>query len=164
MLLGRTQIIEIVNLAITQSFGYTPEQLLGQTFTIILSEGQKEEISHQLTLMRLGQITDQYEGHTVCITDSNDEIPCTITILGMRRSANEELNNYVIVLRDETLLLKQQHEAEEAKAKSEELLYQILPRDIVIRLSSGEKDVTFTIQSATIMFIDIVKFSNIVLL
>jgi class 3 adenylate cyclase len=56
--------------------------------------------------------------------------------------------------------MQQQEEAEAAKAKSEDLLYQILPRDIVNRLNQGEKDVSFVVNSATLMFIDIQKFSE----
>jgi class 3 adenylate cyclase len=39
-------------------------------------------------------------------------------------------------------------------------LYQILPPSIVTRLNADEKDISFTIPSATIYFIDIVKFSD----
>jgi class 3 adenylate cyclase len=35
-----------------------------------------------------------------------------------------------------------------------------LPRDIVNRINQGEKDISFVVPSATLMFIDIVKFSD----
>jgi class 3 adenylate cyclase len=63
-------------------------------------------------------------------------------------------------MRDETELLKQQQEAELAKKQSEDLLYQILPRDIVARLNRGETDISFSVPSASILFCDIVKFSD----
>ena len=56
--------------------------------------------------------------------------------------------------------MQQQKEAEAAKAQSENLLFQILPRDSVACLNSGEKDISFTVQSASIIFTDIVKFSE----
>jgi class 3 adenylate cyclase len=71
-----------------------------------------------------------------------------------------DINSFVLILHDVTAIMKQQEEAEEAKAKSEKLLYEILPRDIVNRLNQGEKDITFVVESATIMFIDIQKFSD----
>jgi class 3 adenylate cyclase len=70
------------------------------------------------------------------------------------------VSSYVTILKDETGFIAQQKEAEAAKAQSEMLLYQILPRSIVARLNAGEKDPSFSIPSATVIFIDIVKFSE----
>jgi class 3 adenylate cyclase len=56
-------------------------------------------------------------------------------------------------------LLRQQAEAADAKKRSEQLLYEILPRDIVHRLNQGEHDICFVVPSATLAFIDIEKFS-----
>jgi class 3 adenylate cyclase len=47
-----------------------------------------------------------------------------------------------------------------AKERSEELLYHILPRNIVNSLDQGEKDISFFVPSATVIFINIVKFSE----
>jgi class 3 adenylate cyclase len=99
-----------------------------------------------------------FEGHTTCITDDEKEIPCSISLLAI--FDGEEMSSFVAILKDESLLLQQQREAETAKKQSETLLYQILPRNIVSRLNAGEKDISFSIPSATIMFIDIVKFSE----
>ena len=71
-----------------------------------------------------------------------------------------DIESFVVILRDETEMIKHQKIAEEAKKQSETLLYQILPRSIVIRLNQGEKDISFSVPSATIMFIDIAKFSD----
>ena len=108
------------------------------------------------------------------MTDDAKEMPCGVTIFGMTSeqkasSENDPLNNgnkgakvesFVVILRDETQLMQQQKEAEAAKAQSENLLYQILPRDIVVRINSGEKDISFTVQSASIIFTDVVRFSE----
>lgn len=77
-----------------------------------------------------------------------------------KNDAKGDIESFVIILRDETEMLKHQQIAEEAKKQSETLLYQILPRSVVIRLNQGEKDISFSVPSATIMFIDIVKFSD----
>lgn len=98
-------------------------------------------------------------------------MPCGVTILGMssqghtlksEESSQEHLKvtSFVFILRDETQLIEQQKEAEASKAQSENLLFQILPRHIVAKLNSGEKDVSFTVQSASIIFTDVVKFSE----
>jgi len=78
----------------------------------------------------------------------------------MKTNNKQNIDSFAIVLTDETILLEHQKEAEEAKAQSEKLLYQILPRDIVIKLNRGETDISFVVQSASIIFIDIVRFSD----
>ena len=156
---GITGVVEIVNPAVTTILGYTPEQLLGQPMKVFFTEKEAEKIDKQLTLMKNGQSASTYEDHTICITDSTSEVHCHITILGMNNSHNV-VDSFVFILRDETELLQHQKDAEEAKAQSENLLYQILPRSIVTRINQGEKDISFSVPSATIGFIDIVKFSE----
>ncbi|OHT02589.1 Adenylate and Guanylate cyclase catalytic domain containing protein [Tritrichomonas foetus] len=156
---GLSGVVEIVNPAVTTILGYTPEQLLGQPLNVFFTEKEAEKLEKQLTLMKNGQSATTYEDHTIGVTDSTNEVHCHITILGMTNS-HGEVESFVIILRDETELLLHQKEAEEAKAQSENLLFQILPRSIVTRLNQGEKDISFSVPSASILFIDIVKFSE----
>lgn len=159
MCTGISGVVEIVNPAVSTVLGYTPEQLLGQPFTAFFTDKESEKVDKQLTLMRNGQSATTYEDHTVCVTDSGTEVQCHLTILGMS-SSHTTVDSFVIILRDETELIAHQKEAEDAKQKSENLLFQILPRTIVTRINQGEKDISFTVPSATIIFIDIVKFSD----
>ena len=112
-----------------------------------------------MSLMRNRQGGVTFEEHFICVADDESPVPCFVTILAMVND-RESVPSMVLILRDETELRVQQENAEKAKKQSETLLYQILPRDIVIRLNQGEKDISFTVPSATIMFIDIVKFSE----
>ncbi|KAK8833926.1 hypothetical protein M9Y10_005815 [Tritrichomonas musculus] len=200
-------VVEIINPAVTNTLGYTPDQMLGQHISSIFSNytdgvssnnaqtppannngdnnnnannnnndnksaGDAEKITNQLQLMSNGQCALVYEDHFICMTDDAKEMPCGVTILGMTSGKNEsdgsnsgsskgaKVESFVVILRDETQLVQQQREAEAAKAQSENLLYQILPRDIVVRLNSGEKDISFTVQSASIIFTDVVRFSE----
>ncbi|OHT03849.1 Adenylate and Guanylate cyclase catalytic domain containing protein [Tritrichomonas foetus] len=157
--LNPTGVIEITNPALTKTFGFTPEQLLGQSIETIFSLDNKVAIMNQLELMKHKQSSMIYECHMTCLADDDSEIQCAITIMGMENSAGD-VTGFVVILKDESELVKKQGVAEEAKKRSETLLYQILPRDIVIRLNQGEKDISFSVPSATIMFIDIVKFSE----
>jgi guanylate cyclase len=52
-------------------------------------------------------------------------------------------------MRDQTELARQQEEAAAAKGKSEELLFQVLPRGIVIRLNQGETNISFSVPQAS---------------
>lgn len=161
LFLGTNGVVDILNPSVTTMFGYTPEQLLGQSVVTVFDEDSKSksQIEQQIELMKNHQSALTYEDHTVCISDRDEKIPCCITIIGIV-NADNEIESFVIILRDESELIAQQKQAEEAKKTSESLLYQILPRSIVVRLNQGEKDITFTVPSATIMFIDIVKFSD----
>lgn len=156
MCLGVTGIVEIVNPSIQVTFGFSPEQLLGQPLTVLCED---ESLSNQIELMASGQSGNSYEGHVVCITDSNDKLSCRVILLGINDD-HGQIKSFVVIFRNEHELMQQITEAEIAKKKSEDLLYQILPRDIVNRLNQGEKDISFQVASATICFIDVVKFSD----
>lgn len=156
MCLGAGGIIEIVNPSIQMTFGYTPEQLLGQSFTIIFED---ETIKSQLDLMASGQSGTTYKGQANCISDADEKVSCNITLFSINDDQGS-VNSFVLIIKDEHELFARMAESEEAKKKSEDLLYQILTRDIVNRLDQGEKDISFQVLSVTICFIDIVKFSE----
>jgi PAS domain S-box-containing protein len=151
-------LVDLLNPSVTKLLGYSPEQLLGQSITSLMSSEDADQIDQQLRLMVARQSGSVFEGHTVCVADDDARIPCWISILGL--FTGDILSQFVVIIRDETELLEQQKQAELAKLQSETLLFQILPRDIVVRLNAGEKDISFSIQSATVMFMDIVKFSD----
>jgi len=48
---------------------------------------------------------------------------------------------------------------EEERTKSDKLLESILPPKLVTRVQKGEKDISFSVQSASVCFIDIVEFT-----
>jgi guanylate cyclase len=151
-------LVDLINPTVTKTFGFNPEQLLGQSLASLMPGEHGEKIDQQLRLMADHQSASVFEGHTVCTADDDTEIPCWISLLALFNG--DEVSAFVAIIRDETELIRQQEEAEKAKQQSETLLFQILPRDIVARLNAGEKDISFSIESATIMFIDIVRFSE----
>jgi len=118
------------------------------------------EFLRHLDLMRSGQTNLQYECHLQCIADDDSKIACQTILIGMPGDRSNEASSFVVIFRNEEELLRQQKEAEEAKKQSENLLYHILPRDIVVRLNQGEKNISFSVPSATIIFLDIQKFSE----
>ena len=158
--LNRNESIEVVNQSVSGLFGYTPEQLLGQPISTVLPQDRAEDIFSHIDLMRLGQCSMTYETTSEGMTDDEQIVPVHVTLIGICEPNQSQAKSFVVIMRDETALQKQQKEAEEAKAQSENLLYQILPRDIVVRLKQGESDISFSVPSATIIFVDIVKFSD----
>lgn len=153
-------VVEIVNQSVANNIGLTPDQMLGQEFANFVVPADQQKINNQLQLMMSGQGSVIWEDHIHLNDDTGNEIPFALTMIGMKTEDDGDITSIVFILTNETEEIKKRKDAEEAKAKSEKLLYQILPKDIVIRLNRGEKDISFTIPKATIFFIDIVKFSD----
>ncbi|EAX96158.1 Adenylate and Guanylate cyclase catalytic domain containing protein [Trichomonas vaginalis G3] len=134
--------------------------MLGQQITNFVCINDQKQIKSQLKLMTSGQGSLVWQDHIELINDLGKSVPFSVTMIGMKDNDNSnELNSIVFILTNETGEIKKRTAAENAKQRSEKLLYQIHPKDIVVRLNRGEKDISFTIPQATIFFIDIVKFS-----
>ena len=153
-------VVEMVNPAVTTTLGFTPEQVLGQPIFTIFIESDAKKVINEMNIILERQGGTVYEDHLKCVTDNGEIVPVYMTLLGMKHDDSLETRSFVIILRNESDLLKRQKDAEEAKAKSENLLYHILPQDVVIKLNRGEKDICFTVPDATIIFIDVVHFSE----
>ena len=153
--LNKNQIIEVVNPATTHLFGHKPEQLLGQPISFLIND---KNIEQQIALMKEGESAMVYECSSAAMNDDDQPVSVHVNLIGITDSHGTK--SFVVILRDETELLKRRTDAEEAKASSEKLLYSILPRDIVTRLNRGESDISFDVPKATIIFVDIVKFSE----
>jgi class 3 adenylate cyclase/PAS domain-containing protein len=64
-----------------------------------------------------------------------------------------------LIIRDVTSAIAADKLLREEGVKSENLLLMILPPIIVKKLQSGEKNISFSVQSASILFLDIVSFT-----
>jgi PAS domain S-box-containing protein len=100
--MGPTGVIDLINPAVIGALGYTPEHLLGQLLLQLLAPDQAERINAQIKLMGDKQSALLFEGHTTCITDDEKEVPCSISVLAILD--NDEINSFVAVLKDESLL------------------------------------------------------------
>ncbi|OHT08894.1 Adenylate and Guanylate cyclase catalytic domain containing protein [Tritrichomonas foetus] len=68
-------------------------------------------------------------------------------------------NHMVIIMRDTTQTVRYNTLINEEKRKSDVLLGSILPASLVKRVQAGEKNISFAVQTATIVFMDIVSFT-----
>jgi PAS domain S-box-containing protein len=152
-------IIDVANPACCEILGCSKEDLLGQHVTVIFDDGKVAEIEGQVRLLQDHQRnSDMWEGEVTCKT-SETEVLCHVYILAIYR-ADQSIADLIVIIKDISEVHRQQLESQKAKAESEMLLYSILPRSIVQRLATGEKDVTFAVPTASVMFIDIIKFSE----
>ncbi|EAX89697.1 Adenylate and Guanylate cyclase catalytic domain containing protein [Trichomonas vaginalis G3] len=61
--------------------------------------------------------------------------------------------------RDQTQNVLHEKLIEEEKKKSDAMLASILPAMLVPRVQAGEKNISFSVQSATVLFLDVVEFT-----
>ncbi|EAY00530.1 Adenylate and Guanylate cyclase catalytic domain containing protein [Trichomonas vaginalis G3] len=154
-------VVEQVNQAVTNLLGFTREQILGQVVTSLFSSDCIEKIGMKLDQMKNHQTSSfLYEDDYVVVNNASKSLNVKCSIIGMKNSYNDNLNSFVFILKDTTKLEEQKRQAENEKMKSENLLYQILPRDIVLQINKNIKEISFNVNSATICFIDINKFSE----
>jgi PAS domain S-box-containing protein len=159
ILASASGIIDVANPACCEILGCSKEDLLGQHVTVIFQDEKVGEIEAQVKLLQDHQRnSDMWEGEVACKTPES-EVLCHVYILAIYR-ADHSIADLIMIIKDISAIHTQQLESQKAKAQSEMLLYSILPRSIVQRLAAGEKDVTFAVQTASIMFIDIIKFSE----
>ena len=70
------------------------------------------------------------------------------------------IQNYIVYhFIDETKEINYKILIEEEKNKSDKMLCSILPYNLVNKVQNGEKNISFSIQSASVIFIDIVEFT-----
>lgn len=156
-------IIEHLNPSATSIFGYTPEQMLGQNLKMLInndpSGNQDSQLFYTMQLMKSGQCSLIYETNTLGTRDDGTNVPLMITLLGF--SANDRVaESFALICKDQTEEVQQNQAVERAKHQSELILLQILPKDIIMRLNRGDQDISFSVPSASIIFIDIEKFSQ----
>jgi PAS domain S-box-containing protein len=150
-------IIESVSASVTTILGFIPEQLLGQHVAILFPGASGGKLQQRLEMMRKRECPRLFTDAADCQNENDALVACGMTLMGIEN--DDQLTAFVLILRDITELIQQQQAAETAKTASEKLLYEILPRDIVNRLNQEETDISFVVNSATLMFIDIQKFS-----
>jgi class 3 adenylate cyclase len=65
----------------------------------------------------------------------------------------------IVFFQDVTQTVRYNQLITEERARSDELLKSILPPSIVPRVQAGETDISFSVQSASVSFIDVVEFT-----
>ncbi|OHS95784.1 Adenylate and Guanylate cyclase catalytic domain containing protein [Tritrichomonas foetus] len=68
-------------------------------------------------------------------------------------------NHTIIMTRDQTQNVSYNTLISEEKSKSDSLLASILPPKLISRVQNGEENISFSVQSASILFLDIVEFT-----
>jgi class 3 adenylate cyclase len=135
--------------------------MLGQSLKLLVNpdhEGNGTLFS-TMHLMKTGQAGLVYESAMVGTKDDGTQVPLKMTLLGFAPNGRTA-ESFAVMCKDQTNEDTQKTAVEQAKRQSETLLMQILPKDIIVRLNRGDKNISFTVPSSTIFFMDIEKFSS----
>jgi len=84
--------------------------------------------------------------------NSNDVLNLHVTLIRTQHHS-------IVIFRDESQMVIHSKLIKEERIKSDQLLSAILPAKIVSRVQQGEKNISFTVECASIMFVDIVEFT-----
>ena len=140
--------IEIANKSTMRIFGIGElDSIIGKTIPEFFSD---QEFSSDIAILRAATkqetVTVTYNGQNA----SEIALQISLLVIGTK---------HVYVVRDITQTVRYNSLIREEKAKSDGLLASILPANLVSRVQAGEKNISFAVQSATIVFIDIVSFT-----
>lgn len=161
ILVSLNKVIEFLNPAATTIFGFTPEQMLGQNLKLILPKESNRQLFYIMSLMKCGQTSLTFESSGTGIRDDNRNVPLHLSLIGFNlQTETKKADYFALILKDKTEEVSQKAAIENSKKQTEMILLQILPREIILKLNqTNNKDVSFTVNSATIIFINIDKFS-----
>ena len=137
--------ISYFNTAATRTFGLEKEEIIGKTIPEFFNEKQFKG------KLNFGENKTKVEAHLQYINgDSNVYIFASISTL-------KDVS--IITCIDETQRVNYNTLIEEESAKSDRLLSSILPSTLVKRVKEGETNISFAVQSCSVLFLDIVSFT-----
>lgn len=139
-------IIKISNIASNRMFKSTNDELIGNHIKTLLGNSSPREFNHPQNISKLIEKSVNY-------TDKSNE---NINLIVEMRP---EQSMVIITFTDVTLTVRYNTLISEEREKSDALLKSILPASLVPRVQRGEKDISFAVQSASVMFTDIVEFT-----
>ncbi|OHT15047.1 Adenylate and Guanylate cyclase catalytic domain containing protein [Tritrichomonas foetus] len=139
-------IITAVNKSTKRIFEIEIDNLVGQNIAVV---GEKFAGSNPFL-----NIAELIETERCYVYDGGERgqihLEMSVTDLG---------EGYLISTRDVTQTIMYNMLISDEKAKSDRLLASILPAKLVPRVQAGEKNISFAVQTATIVFMDIVSFT-----
>ena len=133
-----------VNTALEETFGVRADDLVGKTVMEFFNP-ERFEVRGKLESV-VTQITDtkfEKDGNTVFMEWTPVIVSGTKILSG----------------RDKTQNILHEMLIDEEKKKSDTMLASILPASLVPRVQAGEKNISFSVQSVTVLFFDVVEFT-----
>ena len=148
--------ITTVNKATPRVFDVEAESLIGQPISTAIGQNFKDENPFK-DMFEKQDKTDKpdrtpFEKHCIYIKPDKTEIHVEISFIAF----NE---NLCVTTREVTQTVMYNKLISDERARSDRLLSSILPPKLVPRVQNGEKNISFAVQSVSILFMDIVSFT-----
>ncbi|OHT02062.1 Adenylate and Guanylate cyclase catalytic domain containing protein [Tritrichomonas foetus] len=143
-------VIESVNKASERIYRMSEDELLGKNARDFFLSEQFSSSTKRL----FEEITPESHEEAEVEYKKNENDLSYLWLKFMRFKAN-----YVMTARDITQTQAYKQLIHDEKEKSDKLLSSILPPKLITRVQNGEKNISFSVQSATILFLDIVEFT-----
>ena len=145
-------VIIAANKSTERIYSVESSSLVGTKITDFLSSPYfSDDMSHVVTnASNLSEVTNPIPAKYSRSSGSTNHLELSCVTFGQF---------YVLTTRDVTRGFVYNTLIKEERAKSDKLLASILPPSMVVRVQKGEKNISFAVQSATILFLDIVSFT-----
>lgn len=139
-------------------FGWKPEELIGKSIEEIGNEFDGENPFRDiLERIASGSLKDKDKDKNVPVRNATylrgeDVVHVEIGVTVLPESI-------IVAINDNTQSVMYNRLISDERAKSDHLLSTILPARLVPRVQAGEKNISFAVQSVTVVFMDIVSFT-----
>jgi len=171
ILLNTEDIIEVVNPSLQRITGFTPDQVLGQPISWLISKpggsvssssSSDDDISsahfyQKMTQMRTNASDNVAVVNVRCNRDSGGYVVVKATIFASR---NEQgiLDSFVVLLRDMSQEMDQKRLVHEAKRRTDTILDSIIPPQVLNAIKQENASTLFMSETAVVIFIEITGF------
>jgi guanylate cyclase len=141
-------IIDFMNQAVTQTLGYSPEQLLGQPIRLILHPDDGPSFEERISA------GNSFQEEMYLVNDDGSDLLCRIAMFV------DTAGHRIVTIDDITNLVEDRERAQEAAEASAKLLNSIVPSQLIGEISSNEC-IACRATVASVMFIEIARFNSI---
>ena len=138
------------------------EEILGVPIKNLFNNEHMLPIFDAIEKLREGSTTpfQTISIETMIFSSDDRELDVKMTLVAQTKFNGKyyRATSLALIITDKSELIKAQTQLRKEKANVEELLDQILPHIIAVSLLNGQTDISFNVEKASIMFVDIVSF------
>ena len=144
-------VIRSANKATKRIYGIEPTEVVGKTLTQFASIFKDKDPFSEVNFKDQKK-TVQFETDAVIVKEGDDSY------------INLALNSvnggvYILTSRDITQTVMYNKLIADERTKSDGMLASILPAKLIPRVQAGEKNISFSVQTASVLFLDVVSFT-----
>ncbi|OHT09916.1 Adenylate and Guanylate cyclase catalytic domain containing protein [Tritrichomonas foetus] len=139
--------IETINKSLVRILNTTEDNIIGKPVTEVFDSRFTGDVA---SLLQIANGAKPKNEQIIFHRDTDINLEATSLVIN---------NRLVLLFRDTTQTVRYNTLINEEKSKSDVLLSSILPPSLVKRVQAGEKNISFAVQTATILFLDIVSFT-----